>query len=198
MARPEKVALVDEVERTWSDSAALLLADYRGLTVSEMSALRAELRKTSATCRIVKNTMTKRAADRLGVDGLDDVLTGPTALVFCDEDPVGPAKALRAFAKDHPALEVKGGFVEGEVLIGADAERLADLESREELLSRFVGLLYGALANTARLLQAPLAQQARLVQALIDAGGPGAAGESTAPTDTDAASSDGADADDGS
>lgn len=171
MARPDKVAAVEEVRRNLEDAAATLVTNYRGLSVAELGELRAELRKSNATYRVAKNTLTLLAADQAGMEGLSELLTGPTALVFCDDDPVGPAKVLKAFAKDHPELVVKGGYLDGEVLDEASAVKLADLASREELLEQLAGLMYGALANMARLLKAPLEQQARLVQALIDAGG---------------------------
>ena len=171
MPTPEKVAKVEEVRDDLASAAATLLAHYRGLSVTELAELRARLRESNAEIRVVKNTLTRRAAQAAGIDGLDELLVGPTGLVFCEEDPVGPAKALKAFANDHPELVLRGGYLDGEVLDADAAVRLADLESREELLARFAGLMYGALANTARLLQAPLEQQARLIQALIDAGG---------------------------
>lgn len=181
MARPDKVAVVDDVKERMTSSAATLLTDYRGLTVAELSQLRAELRKTNASYRVAKNTLMRRAASEAGIEGLDALLVGPTALVFCEDDPVGPAKALKAFSKDHPELLVKGGYLDGQVLDEAAATKLADLASREELLAKLAGLMYGALANTARLLKAPIEKQARLIQALIDAGGaPGA------PTDAPA------------
>jgi large subunit ribosomal protein L10 len=169
--RPDKVAVVDEVKSGLTGSAATLLTHYRGLTVTELAELRARLREAGAEYRVAKNTLTRRAASDLGLDGLEELLVGPTALVFCEEDPVAPAKALKAFAKDHPDLVIRGGYLDGEVLDEVAAIKLADLASKEELLAQLVGLMYGALANTARLLQAPLEKQARLVQALIDAGG---------------------------
>jgi large subunit ribosomal protein L10 len=181
MARPDKVAKVAEVSERMAASSATLLTHYRGLSVSEMAELRRSLRAANAEMRVVKNTLTRRAAADAGIDGLDDLLVGPTGLVFCEDDPVGPAKALKEFAKDHPDLEVRGGWFDGVLLDAAEALRLAELESRDELMTRFAGLLYGALANTARLLQAPVEQQARLLQALVDAGGTGAA--EAAPSD---------------
>jgi large subunit ribosomal protein L10 len=180
VARPDKVAAVEEVKQSLSDSAATLLTHYRGLSVAELQELRAELRKANASYRVIKNTLSKRAMAEAGIDELGDLLEGPTALVFCQEDPVGPAKALKAFAKDHPDLIVRGGYLDGEVLDEAETIKLADLASREELLAELVGLMHGALANTARLLQAPLEQQGRLLQALVDAGG-GAEGETAEP-----------------
>lgn len=171
MARPDKVAAVAEVRDNLNSSAATLLTNYRGLSVSELAELRTELRKSNATYRVAKNTLTLIAAREAGMDGLDELLTGPTALVFCEDDPVGPAKALKAFSKDHPALEFKGGYLDGAVLDAEEALKLADLASREELLTKLAGLVHGALANTARLLAALPQKQAQLIQALIDAGG---------------------------
>ncbi|WP_052664410.1 50S ribosomal protein L10 [Nitriliruptor alkaliphilus] len=171
MPRPDKVAVVDDVKSGLTDSAATLLTHYRGLTVTEMAELRIKLREAGARYRVAKNTLARRAAVDAGMEELQELLDGPTALVFCSEDPVAPAKALKAFAKDHPALVIRGGYLDGEVLDEAAAIKLADLASKEELLGQLAGLMYGALANTARLLQAPIEKQARLVQALIDAGG---------------------------
>lgn len=171
MARPEKVAEVAEVSQRLADAPATLLTHYRGLTVTQIGRLRQSLREVNAEMRVVKNTLARRAAADAGIEGLDDLFVGPTGMVFCGDDPVAPAKALKAFAKDHPVLEVRGGWFDGEILDAAAAIKLADLESREDLLTTLARLMHGALANTARLLNAPLSQQARLLQALVDAGG---------------------------
>ncbi|MEX0836250.1 MAG: 50S ribosomal protein L10 [Nitriliruptor sp.] len=171
MPRPDKVAVVDDVKSGLTDSAATLLTHYRGLSVTEMAELRIKLREAGARYRVAKNTLARRAATDAGMAELVELLDGPTALVFCSEDPVAPAKALKAFAKDHPALVIRGGYLDGVVLDDTAAIKLAGLASKEELLAQLAGLMYGALANTARLLQAPIEKQARLVQALIDAGG---------------------------
>lgn len=176
MVRPEKLAKVEEVREDLTGAAATLLTHYRGLSVTELAELRARLRESNAEMKVVKNTLTKRAAEAAGIGGLGELLEGPTSLVFCAEDPVGPAKALKAFAKDHPDLVVRGGYLDGEVLDGAAALKLADLASREELLATLAGLMEGALSGTARLLQAATEKQARLLQALVDAGGPEAKG----------------------
>jgi large subunit ribosomal protein L10 len=168
MAREDKVAEVAEVRERLSGSVATLLTHYRGLSVKDMAQLRTELRASNAELRVVKNTLAKRAVADAGIEGLDDLLEGPTSLVFCADDPVGPAKTLKKFAKDHPDLVIRGGYLDGAVMDAAATNRLADLASREELLAKFAGLMQGALAGFARLLQAPLAHQARLIQALID------------------------------
>lgn len=172
MARPDKVAKVDEITQRLSGANATLLTHYRGLSVSEIAELRARLREADAELHVTKNTLTRRAAAAAGVDGIEEMLVGPTALVFCAADPVAPAKALKAFAKDHPDLVVRGGYFDGAVLDETEAIRLADLASREELLTTLAGLLAGGASNMVRLLHTPLQQQARLMQALVDSGGP--------------------------
>ena len=181
MARPEKVAKVEEVSADLSGAAATLLTHYRGLSVTEISELRTRLREAGAEMKVVKNTLTRRAAAQAGIDGLDELLVGPTGLILCGEDPVAPAKVLKEFAKDHPELVVRGGYFDGEILDEVATIKLADLESREDLLAKLAGLMHGALANTARLLAALPQKQAQLLQALIDAGGaPGAPTEAPA------------------
>ncbi len=176
MARADKVAVVDRVTEQFSEAAATLLTDYRGLTVEELAELRAQLREVDASYNVVKNTLTRIAAKNAGLEGMDDMLTGPTALVFCGTDPVGPAKALKAFGKDHEALVIKGGYLDGNVLDAEAALKLADLESREDLLAKLAGMMNNALAGFARLLQAPIADMARLMAALETDGGAEAKG----------------------
>ena len=115
---------------------------------------------------VSKNTLAKRAASDAGIDGLDALFSGPTALAFVDGDPVEAAKGLRAFAKAHPALVVKGGVFEGKAITAAEVGKIADLESREVLLAKLAGAMKGNLTKAAGLFQAPLAQVARLAAAL--------------------------------
>jgi len=168
VAREDKVAEVAEVRDRLAGSAATLLTHYRGLSVKQMAQLRTDLRGVNAELRVVKNTLAKRAVADAGIVGLDPMLEGPTSLVFCADDPVGPAKALKKFSKEHPNLVIRGGYLDGAVMDAEETSRLADLLSREELLAKLAGLMQGALSGFARLLQAPLAHQARLLQALID------------------------------
>lgn len=168
--RPEKVAVVDEVRDELSSNSATILTEYRGLSVGELAELRAALREAGADYVVVKNTLARIAARDAGFEELVDFLTGPTALTYCVDDPVGPAKALRQFSKDHPELVVKGGILEGRVVDAETADKLADLESREDLLERFAQLVYGALANTASLLEAPIGKMARLLAAYQEEG----------------------------
>lgn len=166
MPRPEKVAVVDEVREKLSSSTATVLTEYRGLTVSQLAALRAELRKSNAEYKVAKNTLTRIAAREAGLEVPDDMLTGPTALAFCADDPVSVAKTLRAFAKANPALIVKGAVLEGRLIDAAETSQLADLASREELLAKVAGMIQTLIAQPARLAQASLTKMAQLMAAL--------------------------------
>lgn len=166
MPRPDKVAVVEQVREDLTGSAAALLTEYRGLSVAEQQQLRADLRSVGARYRVAKNTLIRRAAKDAGLPIPDEVLTGPTALTFAEEDPVAAAKALKRFAKDHPGLVIKGGLLDGGFLDAGQAQGLADLATREELLAQVAGMLTAVLAQPARLAQANLSKAARLFAAL--------------------------------
>ena len=193
MARPDKVAVVDEVRSRLDESAATVLTEYRGLTVAELAELRAKLREADAEYKVVKNTLAKIAVSEAGLDVPDDLLVGPTAVTFVADDPVAAAKVLRAFSKDHPSLIVKGGIMDGEVMDADATLKLADLASREELLAKAAGMFGTILAQPARLAMANLEKAARLLAALQDKreGEPTeAAAETTTPPETADASGD--------
>lgn len=166
MPRPEKVAVVDEVRDKLSSSTATVLTEYRGLTVSQLASLRAELRKANAEYKVAKNTLTRIAAREAGLEVPDAMLSGPTALAFCGDDPVSVAKALRTFAKANPALIVKGALLEGRLLTAEETGQLADLASREELLAKVAGMIQTLIAQPARLALASLTKMAQLMAAL--------------------------------
>jgi large subunit ribosomal protein L10 len=165
--RPDKAQAVAELAEQFRSAAATVLTEYRGLTMAQMAELRRSLGRET-TYMVAKNTLTKRAAGDAGLDGLDELLVGPTALAFVHGDPVLAAKGLRDFAKGNPLLVVKGGVVEGRTLSAAEVTRLAELESREVLLAKLAGAMKGNLTKAAVLFQAPLVQVARLAQALAD------------------------------
>ncbi len=172
--RPEKVALVAEVGERLDAAEAVVLTEYRGIDVGGMADLRRALREAGGTYKIYKNTLVRLAAQERGLE-IDDLLTGPTAIAFVDGDVAGVAKALRDFAKANPALVVKGGLL-GEALVGADeVTALADLPSREVLLSEIAGLFAAPMQQMAGLLDAVPRSFAYALNALIEAGGaPGA------------------------
>ncbi|CAN5885492.1 hypothetical protein BH23ACT10_BH23ACT10_27590 [soil metagenome] len=168
MPRADKVAAVSDVSQRLNDATATVLTEYRGLSVDDLAELREKLRATDATYRVVKNTLTRLAAKDAGVDIPDEYLVGPTAVTFCAGDPVAVAKVLRTFSKQHPQLVIKGGVLDGRMLDASETSRLADLESREELLARFAGIMDALIAQPARLAQASLSKFARLLAALQD------------------------------
>ncbi len=191
MARPDKQAAVAEIVDSFNESAGAVLTDYRGLTVKELQDLRRALGE-DASYAVVKNTLTKIAAAEAGVAGFDELLVGPTAIAFINGDVVEAAKGLRDFAKAHPALIIKGGYLDGAALDASEVAKLADLESREVLLGKMAGAMLASLTNAAALFQAPLSQAARVAGALqakaaedpsILAGG---AGTEVAPEATEA------------
>jgi large subunit ribosomal protein L10 len=165
MARADKQAAVAEIVEAFNESAGAVLTDYRGLTVKELQELRRSL-GANADYAVVKNTLAKIAANEVGIDGFDDLLTGPTAIAFINGDVVEAAKGLRDFAKANPALIVKGGFLDGAPLDAKEIAKLADLESREVLLGKLAGAMLASLSQAVYLLNAPLAQAARLAGAL--------------------------------
>jgi large subunit ribosomal protein L10 len=163
--RPDKGDTVSELTESFTSSTAAVLTEYRGLTVKQITDLRVAL-GADTTYAVVKNTLTKIAAGNAGLSGLDALLAGPTAVAFVGGDPVTAAKALRDFAKAHPALVVKGGVMDGKPLTAEEIKKLADLESREVLLSKMAGALKASLTNAVYLFAAPLAQAARAMGAL--------------------------------
>ena len=163
----DKVAAVAEIAAEFRDASAMVITEYRGLSMKQISQLRRSL-GSDVTYTVAKNTLVKRAAADAGVEGLDDLLVGPTAIAFVSGEPVDAAKALRDFQRDNRALVVKGGYMEGRALSATEVEQLADLESREVLLARMAGAMKGSLAKAAGLFNAPASQLARLAAALQD------------------------------
>lgn len=165
MARADKATAVADIAERFKDSTASLITEYRGLTVANLAELRRSL-AGSATYAVAKNTLIKRAATEAGIEGLDELFAGPTAIAFVTGEPVDAAKAIKTFAKDNKALVIKGGYMDGHPLTVAEVERIADLESREVLLAKLAGAMKGNLAKAAGLFNAPTSQMARLLAAL--------------------------------
>ena len=160
-----KEASVAELTNLFESSTAVLLTEYRGLTVAQLKQLRNSIRQ-DAEFAVVKNTLTKIAANNAGITSLDDDLKGPSAIAFVHGDPVSVAKGLRAFAKAHPLLVIKGGFFDGNPLSADEVNKLADLESREVLLAKLAGAMKASLFGAAYLFNAPLSKAVRTVDAL--------------------------------
>ena len=168
MARPEKVAVVDEIRAKLDESDAAILTEYRGLSVTELASLRGALRPAGTEYKVFKNTLARRAADEAGLAELSPLLEGPTAIAFVRGDAVGAAKALREFAKVSPTLVVKGGLLGRRLLSAGDVEALADIEPREVLLARLAGGFQAPLTKAAGLFQAFTRNFAYGLKAYVD------------------------------
>ncbi|MDT5020111.1 MAG: large subunit ribosomal protein [Mycobacterium sp.] len=165
MAQADKATAVADIAEQFKSSTATVITDYRGLTVANLAELRRSL-AGSATYSVAKNTLIKRAASDAGVEGLDELFVGPTAIAFVSGEAVDAAKAIKKFARDHKALVIKGGYMDGRALTVAEVERIADLESREVLLAMLAGAMKANLSKAAGLFNAPASQVARLAAAL--------------------------------
>jgi large subunit ribosomal protein L10 len=167
MARADKQAAVAEIADEFSDSVGAVLTEYRGLTVKELKDLRRSL-GANADYAVVKNTLAKLAAKNVGIEGFDDLLTGPTAIAFIKGDVVEAAKGLRDFAKANPNLVIKGGVYEGKALDAAEVAKLADLESREVLLAKLAGVMTASLSQALYVFNALPTKAAQLAAALAE------------------------------
>jgi large subunit ribosomal protein L10 len=161
----EKVRRVADLAERIQASTALLLTEYRGLTVSEIAELRRSLRDAQTSFSVVKNSIMQRAATAVGMDELGSLLTGPSAVAFVDGDPVSAAKTLSGVAKRYPVLVLKGGWMDGRALTAEEARQLADLESREVMLSKIAGMVQGEIARAAAMFQAAQARFLSVLQA---------------------------------
>ena len=165
MKRPEKEAVVAELTELFRNADAIYLTEYRGLTVPQISTLREKLgRDTSYS--VAKNTLARIAAKEAGIEGLDELLAGPTAVTFVKGDFIEAAKPLRDFAKENKALVIKGGFADGTVYDAEGAKQLADLKSRPQLLSEMAGALKGTMSKAACLFNALPTKAVRTIDAL--------------------------------
>lgn len=151
----EKQKVVEDIKQKFQGANGVVLADYRGLTVSQVTSLRVELRKAGVEYRVLKNTMVRRAAAEVGIEGLEQYLEGPTALAF-SVDPVAPAKILSEYSKKNKNLTIKAGVLEGAVIGPEKIKDLADLPSREVLLSQVLAGMQAPLQGMVNVLQGPI------------------------------------------
>ncbi len=145
----QKKQVVTEIADKLRESQSTILVDYRGLDVAEVTELRSQLREANVEFKVYKNTMTRRAVEETELTELNDVLVGPTAIAFCNDDVIAPAKVLNNFAKDHEALEIKGGVIEGKVASLEQIKELANLPNYEGLLSMLLSVLQAPVRNFA-------------------------------------------------
>ncbi|OKL55092.1 50S ribosomal protein L10 [Bowdeniella nasicola] len=165
MARPDKAAAVAEMVDMFRSSNAVVLTEYRGLTVEQLKELRRSLRE-HATYAVAKNTLAAIAAKEADIEGLDELFYGPTAVAFVTGEVPDAAKALREFAKANPLLVIKGAYMDGKVLSSEEVSKLADLESRDVLLAKAAGVLKATMFQAAYVFNAPLSKAVRTVDAL--------------------------------
>ena len=180
MPNAGKIERVAELKERLGASEAILLTEYRGLTVSELSELRRSLAEGGASFAVVKNTLMLRAAQESSMDDLEALLEGPTAVAFVEGDAVAAAKKVVDAIKRFPALVLKGGFMDGRMLSATDARALADLESREAMLSKIAGLMKGEMSRAAGMFQSAQSRFVSLMEALKEKLPPEAASEPVA------------------
>lgn len=145
----KKAELVDDATAKLQASASVVVVDYLGLTVAQVTDLRKQLRDAGVEMKVLKNSIIGRAAKAAGLEGMDDMFKGPTAVAFSNEDVVAPAKIIAEFAKTADALEIKGGVIEGKVASKAEVEALATLPNREGMLSMLLSVLQAPMRNMA-------------------------------------------------
>ncbi|MBA0124694.1 50S ribosomal protein L10 [Haloechinothrix sp. YIM 98757] len=167
MATREKVEAVAEIADRFRNSSAAVITEYTGLSVAQLNQLRRTL-GSGTKYRIAKNTLVRRAVQDAGVEGLDDLFIGPTAIAFVEDEPVEAAKALKNFAKDNKALVIKGGYMDGRPLSVNEIDELAELDSREVLLSKAAGAFKAKMSQAATMFAEPASQVARLAAVLED------------------------------
>ena len=168
MANPKNTAELAALKEKFEGASSVFLTEYRGLTVGQLQELRGEL-GFDVELHVAKNTLVKIAANEHGIEGLDDLLTGPTAVAFIKGDAtVDAAKVMKKFAKDNEMFVIKGGYMDGNALDAAQVAAVADMDNRETTLSKLAGAFQGSLAKAAGLFQAPASKTARLVAALQD------------------------------
>ena len=164
----KNVDALAQIKEDLADVQAVWVVDYRGLTVKEAQELRRNIREAGAVMKVYKNTLMHIALKELDMADMDEILSGPSAFVFADGDPVASAKALRDFSKDNETLVIKGGIMDGKFVDAVAVKKIAALPSREELIAKLLGSLQNPMSQIVRVLNAPLEQVARTIGAIAD------------------------------
>ncbi|OFP36313.1 50S ribosomal protein L10 [Corynebacterium sp. HMSC071B10] len=167
MANPKNEQELKVLKEKFEAASSIVLTEYRGLTVGQLQELRGEL-GFDVEYHVAKNTLIKIAANEQGIEGLDDLLVGPTAVAFIKGEAVDAAKVMKKFNKDHDAFVIKGGYMDGKAIDAAQVDAIAEMDNRETTLAKLAGAFEGSLAKAAGLFQAPASKTARLVAALQD------------------------------
>jgi large subunit ribosomal protein L10 len=195
--RPEKVAAVEEIKAELEASQAAVITEYRGLTVQELAEFRTKLLELDSKYKVSKNTLVRRAANALGLEELEEFLVGPTAVVYVKGDPIAAAKVISSFAKDHPALVVKGSVLEGRILSDTETKDLATVDALDVSRAKIAGMLVAPLQQLMMLLEAPTARILFVLDELAkrDGGEPAQVDATPAEAEAPAEASAGAEAD---
>lgn len=168
MPSAKNTETLEQIKADLTDVQAVWVVDYRGLTVKESQGLRRNIREAGAVMKVYKNTLMQIALKEMDMPEMDQVLSGPSAFIFADGDPVASAKALRDFAKENETLEIKGGIMDG-AFVDADAvQKIASLPSREELIAKLLGSLQNPMSQIVRVLNGPAEKLARTIGAIAD------------------------------
>ena len=175
MPTKKKSTEIDVLQERFENAQMVILADYRGLTVAQMQDFRGKLRSSEGEFRVSKNTLVRIAAERAGIEGLEEFLEGPTAVVFAMGDVAGAAKAVSDFVRTSRVLQVKAGVMNNQVMTAADVEVISSLPPREELLAKLVGMLASPMSRTVGVLSGPSRSVAYLVNARMESLGGGEA-----------------------
>lgn len=168
MPTQQKVEQVEQLTELFKESAGCWFVDARGLTVKETQELRRNIREGNGRMHVFKNNLAAIALKNLELPEIPEILAGPTAFVFCEDDVAAPAKALKTFAKDHEALEIKGGIVDGQVLSVEETLKVAELPSKEQLVAMLLSTMLAPVTGLARVCAAPAESLARAVKAVAD------------------------------
>ena len=174
MPTQEKAEAIDELAEQLSRAKLAILTDYRGLDVTGLQGLRATLRPLNAEFKIAKNTLTRIASEKAGIEGLTPMLEGPLALVLAYDDVVAPSKAISDFARTSRILTIKGGVLENSIVSPSDIENLATLPSREELLGKLLGLINSPIQGLVNVLSGPSRSFVQVLNAYAEKQGSGA------------------------
>jgi large subunit ribosomal protein L10 len=165
MDRAQKTECIEELTDRFGRAPIVIVTDYRGLNVAQITELRAKVRAADGEYLVAKNTLSRIAIKETGASGIQEMLTGPNAIAFGYSDAVSVAKAVQEFAKDNDALEIKGGALEGELLSGSDVERLAKMPGRDELRAQLLALLMTPATSLVRVLSAPAQRMVQVLHA---------------------------------
>lgn len=163
MPTAQKAQVIEETRNNLASSQGAVLADYRGLTVQQLSQLRRSLQKGGVTFKVIKNTLIKRAADEVGIEGIEPYLTGPTAVAFSPDDPVAAAKLMSQAVREFRKIEIKAGIIGKSTIDSKGVKDLADLPSREVLLGKLVGTVNAPIQQLVWVLNAPLSNLANVL-----------------------------------